>query len=89
MVQNLKNQKQGVTSSKSEDSSKDKKSHQGPFNFNGRDVYFDRDKGEFWDPQNSEYLDHDVGLTLIDIYFGHHKAPLNLKNNKIQLPKKS
>ena len=22
---------------------------EGPFNFDGRDVYFDRDKNEFWD----------------------------------------
>ena len=49
---------------------------EGPFNFDGRDVYFDRDRNEFWDSQTDSYLDHEIGLVLIDLYFGHQKAPL-------------
>jgi len=36
---------------------------EGPFNFDGRDVYFDRDKNEFWDSQSDTYLDHEIGLS--------------------------
>ena len=46
----------------------------GPFNFDGCDVYCDRDKNEFWDSQTDTYLDHEIGL-----YFGHQKAPLGPK----------
>ena len=49
---------------------------EGPFNFDGRDVYFDRDKNEFWDSQSDTYLDHEIGLVLIDLYFGHQKGIL-------------
>ena len=52
---------------------------EGPFNFDGRDVYFDRDKNEFWDSQSDSYLDHEIGLVLIDLYFGHQKASLGPK----------
>ena len=52
---------------------------EGPFNFDGRDVYFDRDKNEFWDSQTDTYLDHEIGLVLIDLYFGHQKASLGPK----------
>ena len=52
---------------------------EGPFNFDGRDVYFDRDKNEFWDSQSDTYLDHEIGLVLIDLYFGHQKASLGPK----------
>jgi hypothetical protein len=55
------------------------KNTEGPFNFDGRDVFFDRDKNEFWDSKTDSYLDHEIGLVLIDIYFGHHKAPLGPK----------
>ena len=51
----------------------------GPFNFDGRDVYFDRDKNEFWDSQTDTYLDHEIGLVLIDLYFCHQKASLGPK----------
>jgi len=52
---------------------------EGPFNFDGRDVYFDRDKNEFWDSQSDTNLDHEIGLVLTDLYFGHQKAPLGPK----------
>ena len=52
---------------------------EGPFNFDGRDVYFDRYKNEFWDSQTDTYLDHEIGLVLIDLYFGHQKASLGPK----------
>ena len=52
---------------------------EGPFNFDGRDVYFDRDENEFWDSQSDTYLDHEIGLVLIDLYFGHQKASLGPK----------
>ena len=52
---------------------------EGPFNFDGRDVYFDHDKNEFWDSQTDTYLDHEIGLVLIDLYFGHQKASLGPK----------
>jgi hypothetical protein len=55
---------------------------QGPYNFNGKDVYFDAKKSEFWDPSSNSYLDHEIGLTLIDLYFGHHKAPLGPKGKR-------
>lgn len=48
----------------------------GPFHFNGKDVFFDEKRNEFWDPSERVYLDHEVGLHLIDLYFGHQKAPL-------------
>jgi hypothetical protein len=55
---------------------------QGPYNFNDRDVYYDTQKNEFWDPTTGSYLDHEIGLILIDLYFGHHKAPLGPKGKK-------
>jgi len=45
----------------------------GPFHFNGKDVFFDEKRNEFWDPAERVYLDHEVGLHLIDLYFGHQK----------------
>lgn len=51
---------------------------QGPFNFDGREVFFDAQKSEFWDPSNNRYLDHEIGIQLIELYFGHQKAPLTV-----------
>ena len=51
------------------------KNTEGPFNFDGREVYFDLEKSEFWDSKRDSYLDHEIGLVLIDLYFGHQKAP--------------
>jgi hypothetical protein len=42
-------------------------------------VYFDLEKSEFWDSKTDSYLDHEIGLVLIDLYFGHQKAPLGPK----------
>jgi hypothetical protein len=64
------------------------KTMQGPFNFDQREVFFDSDKGEFWDPLNHHYLNHEIGLALIDLYFGHHKAPLAVKNDSTKVKKK-
>ena len=50
-----------------------------PFNFDGREVYFDLEKSEFWDSKTDSYLDHEIGLVLIDLNFGHQKAPLGPK----------
>lgn len=55
------------------------KNTEGPFNFDGREVYFDLEKSEFWDSKTDSYLDHEIGLVLIDLYFGHQKAPLGPK----------
>lgn len=54
----------------------------GPFNFEGSEVYFDPSKSEFWAPQQKAYLDHEIGLALIELYFGHHKAPLKVTKLK-------
>jgi hypothetical protein len=64
------------------------KEMQGPFNFNQREVFFDTEKGEFWDPTNNQYLDHKFGILLIDLYFGHHKAALTVKKDRIKIKKK-
>jgi hypothetical protein len=61
---------------------------QGPYNFDNREVFFDVAKGEFWDPMHHTYLDHEIGLTLIDLYFGHHKAPLEVKKDEVKVKKK-
>jgi hypothetical protein len=61
---------------------------QGPFNFDNREVFFDSAKGEFWDPMHHQYLDHEIGLALIELYFGHHKAPIVVKNNQAKVKKK-
>jgi hypothetical protein len=61
---------------------------QGPFNFDNREVFFDSEKGEFWDPLNHVYLNHEIGLALIDLYFGHHKAPLQVKKDPKKISKK-
>jgi hypothetical protein len=63
------------------------KNMQGPFNFDNKEVYFDSVKGEFWDPSQHVYLDHEIGLALIDLYFGHHKAPLEVKKNTSKVKK--
>jgi hypothetical protein len=55
------------------------KNTEGPFNFDGREVYFDLEKSELWDSKTDSYLDHEIGLVLIDLYFGHQKAPLGPK----------
>ena len=57
---------------------------QGPFNYDNREVFFDAAKGEFWDPMHHQYLDHEIGLALIELYFGHHKAPIEAKNDKVK-----
>jgi hypothetical protein len=49
----------------------------GPQQYDGREVFYDADKGEFWDPLMNSYLGHVAGLALIDIYFGHDKAPVS------------
>lgn len=54
----------------------------GPYNFNGQDVYFDTKKSEFWIQSTDTYLDHEMGLILMDLYFGHHKAPIGPKQSK-------
>ena len=61
---------------------------QGPFNYDNREVFFDAAKGEFWDPMHHQYLDHEIGLALIELYFGHHKAPIEAKNDKVKVKKK-
>ena len=55
------------------------KNTEGPFNFDGREVYFDLEKSEFLDSKTDSYIDHEIGLVLIDLYFGHQKAPLGPK----------
>jgi len=52
---------------------------QGPYNFNGADVYFDTSEGEFWNPSTHKYLDHELGIKLCELYFGNYKADLNLR----------
>ena len=42
-------------------------------------MYILIDKNEFWDSQTDTYLDHEIGLVLIDLYFGHQKASLGPK----------
>jgi hypothetical protein len=61
---------------------------QGPFNFDNREVFFDAAKGEFWDPKHHQYLDHEIGLALIELYFGHYKAPIEAKKETIKVKKK-
>jgi hypothetical protein len=61
---------------------------QGPFNFDNREVFFDAAKGEFWDPMHHQYLDHEIGLALIELYFGHYKAPIEVKKQTIKVKKK-
>jgi hypothetical protein len=61
---------------------------QGPYNFNQREVFFDAAKGEFWDPKHHQYLDHEIGLALIELYFGHHKAPIEVKKDSAKVKKK-
>ena len=51
----------------------------GPQQYEGREVFYDADQGEFWDPRMNSYLDHEVGLVLIDLYFGHDKEPISPK----------
>ncbi|MBT8542814.1 hypothetical protein [Polynucleobacter sp. AP-Feld-500C-C5] len=48
----------------------------GPQQYDGREVFYDADKGQFWDPRMNSYLDHEVGRVLIDLYFGRGKAPV-------------
>jgi hypothetical protein len=50
----------------------------GPQQYDGREIFYDADKSEFWDPRMNTYLDHEVGQVLIDFYFGHGKAPISL-----------
>lgn len=50
----------------------------GPQQYDGREVFYDADQGEFWDPRMNSYLNHEVGLVLIDLYFGHGRAPISL-----------
>ena len=60
----------------------------GPFDFDNCKVFFDFAKGEFWDPILHQYIDHEIGLDLIDLYFGHHKAPIEAKNDTVKVKKK-
>lgn len=37
---------------------------EGPFNFNGRVVYYDPKEGRYWDPRTDFYLSNEEALTL-------------------------
>jgi len=77
-----KKQETACTNSSTEEVNMQPKHTQGPYNFDGRDVFFDTMKSEFWDPSTDSYLDHEIGLVLIDLYFGHHQAPIGPNTSK-------
>ena len=37
---------------------------EGPFNFDGRVVYYDPAEGKYWDPKTDFYLSHEEALIL-------------------------
>ena len=41
-----------------------RKGLEGPFNFNGRVVYYDPKEGRYWDPRTDFYLTNEEALTL-------------------------
>ena len=41
-----------------------RKGLEGPFNFNGRVVYYDPKEGRYWDPRTDFYLSNEEALTL-------------------------
>jgi hypothetical protein len=36
-----------------------RKGLEGPFNFNGRVLYYDNKEGQYWDPRSDFYVDQD------------------------------
>lgn len=45
-----------------------RKGLEGPFNFNGRVVYYDPKEGKYWDPRTDFYLGHGEALEMQGFY---------------------
>ena len=40
---------------------------EGPYNFNGRVVYYDPREGQYWDPRTDFYLSHSEALEMYEL----------------------
>jgi hypothetical protein len=40
---------------------------EGPFNFNGRVLYYDPQEGKYWDPRTDFYVPHDEYFRLVGL----------------------
>ena len=40
---------------------------EGPFNFNGRVLYYDNKEGKYWDPRTDFYVSHDEYFQLVGL----------------------
>lgn len=44
-----------------------RKGLEGPFNFNGRILYYDPKEGKYWDPRSDFYVGHDEYFQLVGL----------------------
>ena len=44
-----------------------RKGLEGPYNFNGRVVYYDPREGRYWDPRTDFYLSHSEALEMYEL----------------------
>jgi hypothetical protein len=42
-----------------------RKGLEGPFNFNGRVLYYDPKEGKYWDPRSDFYVSHDEYFRMV------------------------